>query len=39
MARNGAGGGNVVGTLRHAFGPRLWIEVCIKVVETSPPFA
>lgn len=39
MARNGAGGGNVVGTLRHAFGPRLWIEVCNKVVETSPPFA
>ncbi|KAJ9116398.1 hypothetical protein QFC22_004840 [Naganishia vaughanmartiniae] len=26
LARNGAGGGNVVGTVRHSFGPRFWVE-------------
>ncbi|ORX38669.1 hypothetical protein BD324DRAFT_599616 [Kockovaella imperatae] len=27
IARNGQGGANVVGTIKHQFSPRLWIEV------------
>lgn len=33
MARNGAGGGNVVGTVRHAFGPKCWIEAGSSVLH------
>jgi hypothetical protein len=30
LLRNGIGGGNIVGTLRHSFSPKIWAEVCWK---------
>lgn len=33
MARNGAGGGNVVGTVRHSFGPRFWVEAGSSILN------
>ncbi|CAI2170568.1 11680_t:CDS:10 [Funneliformis geosporum] len=28
LLRNGIGGGNIVGTLRHSFSPKIWAELC-----------
>ncbi|EIW67351.1 hypothetical protein M231_02507 [Tremella mesenterica] len=33
LSRRGAGGGNVVGTLRHQFSPRLWGEVGMTMLD------
>ncbi|KAG9303454.1 hypothetical protein G9A89_013781 [Geosiphon pyriformis] len=33
MSRNGVGGGNVVGTLRHTFSPKFWAEIGISVAQ------
>jgi len=33
LLRNGIGGGNIVGTLRHSFSPKLWAEVGSSIVQ------
>lgn len=33
LSRNGAGGGNIVGTIRHQYSPRVWLEVGSSVLN------
>ncbi|RIA86833.1 hypothetical protein C1645_740555 [Glomus cerebriforme] len=33
LLRNGIGGGNIVGTLRHSFSPKVWAEVGSSIIQ------
>ncbi|GBC07248.1 hypothetical protein RclHR1_07330006 [Rhizophagus clarus] len=33
ILRNGIGGGNIVGTLRHTFSPKVWAEVGSSIIQ------
>ncbi|RGB27150.1 hypothetical protein C1646_769502 [Rhizophagus diaphanus] len=33
ILRNGIGGGNIIGTLRHSFSPKVWAEVGSSIVQ------